>query len=209
MRNIYHEGSRKLQKHFTVKPLADRVAETIILADISLEDQAFISEQNMFFMATVDAEGSPNCSYKGGGKGFVKVIDENTLAFPSFDGNSMFLSMGNILQTNKIGMLFIDFERQARLRINGCASIDLEDPLLQEFHEAELVVRVKVEQIFPNCPRYIHKMKMVEKSKFVPNKACKTPEPDWKRLEAVADVLPEKDKHLAGNEQDRFKAINR
>ncbi|WP_330111093.1 pyridoxamine 5'-phosphate oxidase family protein [Methylophaga thalassica] len=209
MRNIYHEGSRKLQKHFTVKPLADRLAETIILADISLEDQAFISEQNMFFMATVDAEGSPNCSYKGGGKGFVKVIDENTLAFPSFDGNSMFLSMGNILQTNKIGMLFIDFERQARLRINGCASIDLEDPLLQEFHEAELVVRVKVEQIFPNCPRYIHKMKMVEKSKFVPNKACKTPEPDWKRLEAVADVLPEKDKHLAGNEQDRFKAINR
>ncbi|WP_417541472.1 pyridoxamine 5'-phosphate oxidase family protein [Methylophaga thalassica] len=209
MRNIYHEGSRKLQKHFTVKPLADRLAETIILADISLEDQAFISEQNMFFMATVDAEGSPNCSYKGGGKGFVKVIDENTLAFPSFDGNSMFLSMGNILQTNKIGMLFIDFEHQARLRINGCASIDLEDPLLQEFHEAELVVRVKVEQIFPNCPRYIHKMKMVEKSKFVPNKACKTPEPDWKRLEAVADVLPEKDKHLAGNEQDRFKAINR
>lgn len=106
-------------------------------------------------------------------------------------------------------MLFIDFERQARLRVNGTASIDLEDPLLGDFHEADLIVRVKVEQIFPNCPRYIHKMELVEESKFVPNKTCKTPEPDWKRLEVVADVLSEKDKHLAGSEQDRFKAINR
>lgn len=209
MTDLYSDGSRKLQNHFDAKPMADRLAETIVLGRISPEDQAFIKTQNMFFLATVDTDGNPNCSYKGGAKGFIRVLDDNTLAFPSFDGNSMFLSMGNILQTNKVGMLFVDFERQTRLRINGHASIDLDDPLIQEFHEADLVVRVTVEKIFPNCPRYIHKMRLVEESKFVPNKACKTPEPDWKRLEVVADALSEKDKHLAGNEQDRFKAINR
>lgn len=117
--------------------------------------------------------------------------------------------MGNILATSKVGLLFIDFNRQTRLRVNGEAFIDLADPLLAEYPEADMIVRVKVQQIFPNCPRYIHKMQQIEESKFVPRSTCQTPAPPWKSLAVVADVLPDKDKHLASNDQDRFKAINR
>jgi len=209
MTEVYHDGHRKLQEAFGVKPMADRLAETIIQSTISPEDQKYIEKQNMFFLATVDADGNPNCSYKGGAVGFVRVLDESTLAFPSYDGNSMFLSMGNILVTSKVGLLFINFNRQTRLRVNGEASIDLADPLLAEYHEADMIVRVKVQQVFPNCPRYIHKMQQIEESEFIPKSTCQTPAPPWKNLAVVADVLPDKDKHLAGNDQDRFKAINR
>jgi len=209
MTDAYHHGSRELQEAFRAKPMADRLAETIIQSAISPEDMRFIEEQNMFFLATADNEGNLNCSYKGGAKGFVRVLDETTLAFPSYDGNSMFLSMGNILVNSRVGLLFVDFNRQSRLRVNGEAFIDLADPLLSEYHEADMIVRVKVRQIFPNCPRYMHKMQLVEESVFVPKAMCQTPAPPWKHLAIVADVLPEKDKHLAGNDQDRFKAINR
>lgn len=209
MTDVYHDGNRMLQELLESKPMADRLAETIIQPVISPEDRAFIEEQNMFFLATVDNKGNPNCSYKGGARGFVRVLDESTLAFPSYDGNSMFLSMGNILATSHVGLLFVDFNRQTRLRVNGDAFIDLADPLLQEYHEVDMIVRVKVRQVFPNCPRYVHKMQLVEESVFLPNAKSQTPDPPWKSLAIVADVLPEKDKHLAGNDQDRFKAINR
>lgn len=209
MGDFYHYGNRKLQETFQAKPMADRLAETIIQPAISPEDKKFIEEQNMFFLATVDNDGNPNCSYKGGTSGFVRVLDERTLAFPSYDGNSMFLSMGNILITSRVGLLFVDFNRQTRLRVNGDAFIDLADALLPEYHQADMIVRVKVRQVFPNCPRYIHKMQLVEESVFIPKAMCQTPAPPWKSLEIVSDVLSEKDKHLAGNDQDRFKAINR
>jgi uncharacterized protein len=209
MTDVYHDGNRMLQELLESKPMADRLAETIIQPVISPEDRTFIEQQNMFFLATVDNKGNPNCSYKGGARGFVRVLDEGTLVFPSYDGNSMFLSMGNILVASRVGLLFVDFNRQTRLRVNGDAFIDLADPLLQEYHEVDMIVRVKVRQVFPNCPRYVHKMQLVEESVFVPKAMCQTPAPPWKSLAIVADVLPEKDKHLAGNDQDRFKAINR
>jgi uncharacterized protein len=209
MTDVYHDRNRMLQELLESKPMADRLAETIIQPAISPEDKTFIEEQNMFFLATVDNKGNPNCSYKGGARGFVRVLYEGTLVFPSYDGNSMFLSMGNILVASRVGLLFVDFNRQTRLRVNGDAFIDLADPLLQEYHEVDMIVRVKVRQVFPNCPRYVHKMQLVEESVFVPNAMCQTPAPPWKSLEMVSDVLPEKNKHLAGLDQDRFKAINR
>ena len=209
MSEFFHEGSRQLQNQFETQPMADRLAETIISHQISPEDQAFIEAQNMFFLATVDQEGRPNCSYKGGGVGLVKVIDDYTVAFPVYDGNGMYLSAGNVMVNPPVGLLFIDFQRQARLRLNGDAFIQENDPLLAHWPEAELVVRVKLREMFPNCPRYIHKMVMVEESAFVPKKHCETPAPDWKRLEMVADVLPTRDVHLAGNLQDPAATINR
>ena len=209
MSEFFHEGSRQLQNQFETQPLADRLAETIISRQISPEDQAFIEEQNMFFLATVDQEGRPNCSYKGGSVGLVKVIDEYTVAFPVYDGNGMYLSAGNVMVNPPVGLLFIDFQRQARLRLNGDAFIQENDPLLAHWPEAQMVVRVKLLEMFPNCPRYIHKMVMVEESSFVPKKQSETPAPDWKRLEMVADVLPARDAHLAGNLQDPAATINR
>lgn len=209
MSDFFHEGSRQLQDRFETRPMADRLVEAIISDKISPEDKAFIEEQNMFFLATVDKEGRPNCSYKGGGVGLVKVVDEFTLAFPLYDGNGMYLSAGNMLVNPYVSLLFMDFQRQARVRLNGSAFVLDDDPLLSHWPEAEMVLRVKLREMFPNCPRYIHKMALVEESAFVPKPHCETPVPVWKRLEAVADVLPPRDAHLAGNEQDAAAALNR
>lgn len=209
MSDFYHEGSRQLQDRFETRPLADRLAEAIVSPQISPEDKAFIEAQNMFFLATVDKEGRPDCSYKGGSVGLVKVLDEQTLAFPSYDGSGMFLSAGNVLVNPPVSLLFVDFQRQARLRVKGNAFIQDDDPLLANWPEAELIVRVKLREMFPNCPRYIHKMTLVEESVFVPKSHCETPAPAWKRLEVVADVLPPRDAHLAGHEQDAAAALNR
>jgi len=209
MSEFFHEGSRQLQDRFETRALADREVDVIISDKISPEDQAFIEEQNMFFLATVDKEGRPNCSYKGGSAGLVKVVDDVTLAFPLYDGNGMYLSAGNVLVNPHASLLFIDFQRQARVRVNGSAFIQDDDPLMDHWPEAQMVLRVKLREMFPNCPRYIHKMTLIEESAFVPKQHCETPAPAWKRLEAVADVLPPRDAHLAGHEQDAAAALNR
>ncbi len=160
-------------------------------------------------MATVDDKGQANCSYKGGNKGLVKVVDETTLAFPIYDGNGMYMSAGNVIVNGEVGLLFVDFNKQARVRVNGIASITHNDELLKHWPEAQVIVRVKVRETFPNCPRYIHKMTLVDESIFVPQATGETPPAPWKKLEIVADVLPAYDAHLASNEQDVLASINR
>ena len=206
---MFHDKQIELQHHFDTRKLSERFEQTIIQPTINPEDQAYIADKNMFFLATVDDQGQANCSYKGGPKGFVKVIDEKTLAFPLYDGNGMFMSAGNVLANPNIGMLFIDFEQQTRVRVNGIASIDLNDPLMAEYPEAQMIVRVAVRETFPNCQRYIHKMQLVEESKFVPKSSCKTPDAPWKSLALVADVLPARDAHLAGDGDNPAAAVNR
>ncbi len=209
MSEFFHEGNRKFQDQFDSRRMADRLVDGIVSNQISPEDKDFIEKQNMFFLATVDKEGRPNCSYKGGNAGLVQVLDESTLAFPLYDGNGMYVSAGNVLVNEFVSLLFVDFQQQARLRLNGSAFVQENDPLLEHWPEAEVVLRVKVREMFPNCPRYIHKMELIEESAFVPKQHCETPSPDWKRLEVVADVLPARDAHLAGNEQDAAAALNR
>ncbi len=188
---------RALQQDFDTVHLADVVNQIIVQSEVSDEHKGFIESRDMFFLTTIDHRGYPTCSYKGGAPGFVKVVDSKTLAFPSYDGNGLFLSMGNITANDKIGMLFIDFETPHRVRVHGNASIDRNDPLLKEFHEAELVVRVEIEEIFFNCPRYIHKYQRVQTSKYAPQSGCETPSPQWKRIDAIQDALPERDKSIA------------
>jgi predicted pyridoxine 5'-phosphate oxidase superfamily flavin-nucleotide-binding protein len=193
MSSTYHDGSRRLQDRFDTRRLADRLDERFVqrrLIDDS--DREFIERLDMFFLATADAEGRPQCSYKGGDPGFVKVVDEQTLAFPNYDGNGMYLSMGNLLVNPNVGMLFIDFTGNPplRLRINGTASVDEDDPLLTAWERAQFVVRVHATEVFPNCPRYIHRMELVERSRFVPRTNCEPPVPGWKRTEWASDVLP-------------------
>jgi predicted pyridoxine 5'-phosphate oxidase superfamily flavin-nucleotide-binding protein len=185
----YHGGNRHFQDRFDTRRLADRIDQRLVRDTIDDDDRAFIERMDMFFLATADAEGSPNCSYKGGDPGFVRVLDPQTIAFPSYDGNGMYLSMGNVLANPRVGLLFIDFERGKRMRLNGVASIDERDPLLAEYPEAQLVVRVRATEVFPNCPRYIHHMRLVERSRFVPHTECETPIPSWKRRDWSHDVL--------------------
>jgi uncharacterized protein len=198
--DFYRPGARKLQDELDSRRLADRVARLVRDA-LTEDDRAFIQRMDMFFLATVDEEGHPNCSYKGGEPGFVRVLDERTIAFPSYNGNGMFLSMGNVATTHQVGLLFIDFIGQSRLRFNGEATIDPADPLLAACPEAELIVRVRAREIFPNCPRYIHKMQLVERSRFVPRAGCDTPVPAWKKMDWAADALPEGDPALDPNRE--------
>ena len=196
MEPTYHEGSRKLQDRFDTRRLADRIDARFVQREaIEPEDRAFIERMDMFFLATADAEGRPQCSYKGGDPGFVRVLDEHTVAFPNYDGNGMYLSMGNLLMNPHVGLLFVDFvsERPSRLRLNGIASVNEDDELMASYPEAQFIVRVTATQVFPNCPRYIHRMALVERSRFVPRTECETPVPGWKRKEWAQDVLPEGD----------------
>jgi len=189
----YHAGMRELQDRFDTRRLADRLDEKLARRDFSDEDRAFIESRPMFFLATADERGRPDCSYKGGAPGFVRVTGKGELAFPSYDGNGMFRSLGNLLVNPAVALLFIDFERPNRLRVNGSASVAADDPLLASFAGAQLIVRVRAERIFPNCPRYIHRMTTGEPSPYVPREGYTPPVPKWKRFDAFADVLARDD----------------
>jgi predicted pyridoxine 5'-phosphate oxidase superfamily flavin-nucleotide-binding protein len=190
MSKLFGDSQRRLQRAFDTERLADRIEQRLFREHITADDRAFIERLDMFFLATTDAGGHPNCSYKGGDPGFVRVPDEHTLVFPNYDGNGMYLSMGNVAATAQVGLLFIDFENQKRLRVNGTATIEPANAVEPVYPEAQFVVRVAVRQVFPNCPRYIHKLQLVERSKFVPREAVPTPVPGWKRMDWACDVLP-------------------
>ena len=189
----YSPAARALQDRFDTRRLADRLGEVKVHETITPDDRAFIERLDMFFLATVDDEGQPTCSYKGGDPGFVTVIDDTTLAFPNYDGNGMYLSMGNVAATSGVGMLFIDFEQQRRMRIDGVAQLVDDHPLLAKYPEAQFLVIVKARHVYPNCPRYIHKYQLVERSAFVPRPSVRTPIPGWKQTPWAADVLPAND----------------
>jgi uncharacterized protein len=193
MEPLYHGGSRRLQDRFDTRRIADRLEEKTVRDHIDADDRAFIEARDMFFIATADADGKPQSSYKGGDSGFVRVVDERTIAFPNYDGNGMYLTMGNLLVNPHVGLLFIDFEGRKRMRLNGVASVDENDPLLAEYPEAQFIVRVRATEVFPNCPRYIHEYKLVQRSRFVPKAGCETPVPGWKTREWAHDALPEND----------------
>ena len=190
MSDFYTSSQRQLQDEFETRRLADLLLEAIITPELSPQQTEFIHGRNMFFLSTVDEDGFPSCSYKGGLPGFVRVLDPQTLAFPSYDGNGMFKSLGNISLNPAVGLLFIDFEQPRRLRVVGAASIDEYDPLIDDIEGAQLVVRVRAERIFPNCPRYIHRMQRLELSPYAPCDGKLPPVPKWKRFPEFRDVLP-------------------
>lgn len=190
MNATYHDGMRQLQDRFDSRRLADRLDEKLGRQAFTAEDRAFIESRTLFFLATADAEGRPDCSFKGGDPGFVRVTGAGELAFPSYDGNGMFRSLGNVLVNPAVALLFIDFENPKRLRVNGRASLSFEDPLLGEFKGAQAVVRVAAERIFPNCPRYIPRMSTGEASPYVPRAGGEPPVPAWKKRDMFNEVLP-------------------
>jgi uncharacterized protein len=190
---MYHEGMRRLQDARETRRLADRLEQVTVHESFTDDDCAFIARCSMVFVATADAEGRPECSYKGGLAGFVRVLDARTLAFPDYDGNGMYRSWGNVLVNPHVGLLFLDFEQPRRIRVNGTAQVCDQDPLLSEFPGAVFVIRVVAQKIFPNCPRYIHRMQRVEESPYAPRPGYTPPVPAWKRYDVFRDALPARD----------------
>jgi len=195
MLEMYHDGHRSLQRQFDSERLAEGLRQRAEAKSerIGESERAFIEARDMFFLATADAEGRPQCSYKGGDPGFVRVVDDHTVAFPSYDGNGMFLSLGNLVVNPNVGMLFIDFAGRSRLRLNGAAVMSADDPMMAAYPEAQLIVRVTMRELFSNCPRYIHQQQLVERSSFVPRASFQTPIPDWKRTLFTPKTLPQND----------------
>jgi predicted pyridoxine 5'-phosphate oxidase superfamily flavin-nucleotide-binding protein len=193
MSALYEDSHRRLQTRFDTQRLADRIEERLFRTALTDEDKAFVERLDLFFLATVNAKGEPSCSYKGGDPGFVRVLDARTLVFPSYDGNGMYLSMGNVAANGHVGMLFIDLTSPKRLRVNGTARIEPASFAEPVFPEAQFVVVVSVREVFPNCPRYVHKFALVERSKFVPRPERETPVPAWKQMDWARDVLPHGD----------------
>lgn len=190
----YHQGMRELQDLRETRTLADRLDKVTMRSAFTAEDRGFIADCRMFFIATADALGQPDCSYKGGLPGFIRVLDERTLAIPDYDGNGQYRSWGNVRVNARVGLLFIDFETPRRLRVNGTATVDHRDPLLAELPGAVLVIRVAAQRIFPNCPRYIHRMQLVEDSVYAPRPEYTPPVPAWKGFDVFKDALPARDR---------------
>jgi predicted pyridoxine 5'-phosphate oxidase superfamily flavin-nucleotide-binding protein len=187
---MYHDGNRRLQDKFDSRRISDRLEEKLTRTAFTADDKAFIESTIYFFLATADADGRPDCSFKGGPPGFVQVTGPSELAFPDYDGNGMFKSLGNTLVNANVGILFIDLhERPRRLRVNGTASVSRDDPLLGETVGAQLIVRVQARAIFPNCPRYIPKMQLAEPSVYVPKPGCDPVEPAWKGFDIFKDYI--------------------
>ncbi len=191
---FYSESQKQLQTQFDSRRLADRLEAAIVTDQIaSAQQRAFIESRDFFFLSTVNAQGEPTVSHKGGGVGVVTVVDAGTLVFPSYDGNGMFMSMGNIAETGKIGLLFIDFETPNRLRVQATATFSADDPLMAKYPGAQLLVRAKIDKVFVNCARLIHKHKRIAASPYVPDRNGAMPLPAWKRIDMVQDALPASD----------------
>jgi len=186
----YHDDMRALQDRFDTRRLADRLDEQLGRAAFTEQDKAFIESRTLFFLATADARGRPDCSYKGGVAGFVRVTAPGEIEFPSYDGNGQFRSLGNIGANPAVGLLFIDFESPKRLRVNGEALVLDDAATLARHHGAQLVVRVRARRIFPNCPRYIHKSAGAALSADAPRPGHEPPAAAWKSMSIIADVLP-------------------
>jgi predicted pyridoxine 5'-phosphate oxidase superfamily flavin-nucleotide-binding protein len=193
MPTFYTNEQRTMQERFETAKMAALLHQVIVHPEIQEAERAFIESRDMFFLATVDGASQPTCSYKGGDPGFVTVVNPTTLAFPSYDGNGMFLSLGNIQATAQVGLLFIDFETPHRLRVQGTASVAEADPLLARYPGADVIVRVTVSAVFVNCSRYIHKYQRMAASRYVPRAHCQTPFAEWKRIDVVQEALPPRD----------------
>lgn len=191
---FYHKGMRALQDVRETRTLADRMEGVIVHSELTEEDKSFIESCSMVMVATADDLGRPDCSYKGGLPGFVRVLNDRSICLPDYDGNGMYRTWGNVLVNPHVGLLFLDFEQQKRIRVNGTAEVSAEDPLLREYPGSVFIVRVKIEHIFPNCSRYIHKMQMIEHSAYVPCENHEPPVPAWKKENDFHDALPARDR---------------
>jgi predicted pyridoxine 5'-phosphate oxidase superfamily flavin-nucleotide-binding protein len=200
---IYHEGNRRLQDAFDSRRISDRLTQLTRTA-FTEADKTYLESAIYFFIATADAEGRPTCSFKGGPPGFVRITGPSELAFPDYDGNGMFKSLGNVAVNPNVGLLFIAMHgRPQRLRIEGTATISRDDPLLAHTVGAQLVVRVMARAIYPNCPRYIPTLELVEPSVYTPQPGCDPVEPAWKNFPQFADAMHPRQPTYRGESEEK------
>lgn len=193
----FHDGNLYFQERFDTRRIADKLAERA-KDTLSSEDREVIEQADMFFLATSDHRGMPTCSYKGGDPGFITVVDDSTIAYPNYDGNGKYQSMGNVLKNDNVGLLFVDFVNQSRMRLQGVASTHEDDVLMPNYPGAQFIVRIAISEVYPNCARYVHKYELVERSQYVPRAGKEVPTPEWKQRDEIKGLLPASDPSREG-----------
>ena len=157
--NDFHPGEIAAQERWQTTHIWDKARRSRLLLDHLPEVfHARITNAPFFFLATSDDNGYCDCSFKGGGPGLIRIIDNTRLAFPDYDGNGAFMSVGNILRNPHVGILFIDFTDGARLRVNGRASVHEEGEIREWFPDQPRVILVEIEQVVPNCAAHVPKL---------------------------------------------------
>lgn len=188
---LYGDGARGLQEIFDSRRLADTLSNWTVHEELTDDDIALIARQSTVWISTVDADGWPDVSYKGGDVGFVEVVGRTELRIPSYDGNGMWRTLGNIADDGRVALLFLDLQRPWRMRVHGRAEVSIQPADLARHTGAQAVVIVRIGRIFPNCGRYIHRGGEI--SKFAPRPGHEPPMPDWKRYTELRTVLPQRD----------------
>lgn len=185
---MYGPGARSLQDEFDSRRLADRLAELTLHDHLDDGDIALISEQSTVWVATVDSDGWPDVSYKGGNPGLVEVVSRHELRLPIYNGNGQWRTLGNIRDNGRVALLFVDLARPWRVRVHGVGEVLVDAESVATFHGAQAVLRVQVARVFPNCGRYIHRDGEI--SPFVPQPGNEPPVAEWKLLPMLREVLP-------------------
>ncbi len=196
---LYGPGARALQAAFDSQRLADTLAAVTVHGELDGGDIELIREQSTLWISTVDADGWPDVSYKGGDVGFVQVASPSELRIPSYDGNGMWRTLGNIVDDGRVALLFVDERRPWRMRVHGRANVSVEPVDLAPHLGAQAVIIVSIGRVFPNCGRYIHQHGDV--SKFVPRPGLEPPIPDWKRIDGLRQVLPARDQEALARDE--------
>jgi predicted pyridoxine 5'-phosphate oxidase superfamily flavin-nucleotide-binding protein len=188
--DFYRPGSRRLQEAFGTGALAAHLARRYVLDALEDEHVDWIRGADAVWVATVSEDGQPECSYKGGLPGFVRVPGRRSLEIPSYDGNGMYRTLGNAAGGARIGLLFLFPETPAKLRVNGACEVSTDADVLAGHHGAEAVVRVTIEQVFENCPRYLHDPQTGGRSRDCPRPDYQPPEAAWKQKPEYEQLLP-------------------
>ncbi len=188
---MYGTGARSLQDEFDSRRLADRLVDVTLHNELDDGDIALIRDQATVWIATVDADGWPDVSYKGGERGFVEVVDRTELQIPIYNGNGMWRTLGNVRDNGRVALLFVDHDRPWRVRIHATGTVRTDATTIERHIGAEAVLAIRIGRVFPNCGRYIHQQGEI--SRFVPRPDEATPVPDWKELPFLNEVLPDTD----------------
>jgi len=195
MTSMFHEGMRALQDEFDGRRVADALEKNRKHREFWPDDVILIEQASFFFLATHHGD-AVDCSYKGGAPGFVKITGPARLEWPDYDGNSMYRSLGNIALQPRVAVLFIRFDGESTLlRITGTASLHRDAETLSRHHGAKVVVQLRADYMFTNCPRYIPALTEAQPSPHNPIPGHTPPAPQWKSRDYIRNILPKGDPH--------------
>jgi predicted pyridoxine 5'-phosphate oxidase superfamily flavin-nucleotide-binding protein len=171
------DGEHELQEKWNSTPRAHAFYRHQVRDYLNPSMQAFVTKQEMMFVGTADRRGEADTSFRAGLAGFVRVLDEKTLAYPEYRGNGVMSSLGNIFENPHVALLFVDFNEKIGLHVNGRARIIENDEFLRNASASEPVredippatgrglerwVVVSVAEAYIHCSKHIPRMRKID-----------------------------------------------